>query len=135
MTKYGPSDIIITIDDASTSPIVMTAFIDEQSEAMLEAILEESHTFGKAWVEHLYTGIRRMGDVTFSGFYDDTGSTGPDAIFIGVGVVTRTMKITWGGSKTTEVEAIIKSYVRSASRNGSTRFSATLTPTGTVTEA
>ena len=135
MAKYGPDDLSISVDDSGGSAQVMDAYIDEQSDAVIEAILEESHTFGDSWVEHLFSGLKRMSEITFSGFYDDTGSTGPDAIFVGIGAVTRTVTITWGGSKTTSFEAIIKTYTRTANRNGSTRFSATLVPTGTVTEA
>lgn len=133
MAKYGPNDISIAVDNTGGTPVTMDAYIDEWAGADVEAILEESHTFNDAWVENLYSGIRRMSPITMSGFYDDTATTGPDAIFNALGE-TRTVTITWGGSKTTATEAIISAYARAPGRNASTRFTVTMTPTGTVTE-
>jgi|TARA_S200002703_G_scaffold159912_1_gene175440 hypothetical protein len=134
MAKYGPNDISIDVDNTGGTPVTMDAYIDDWAGADVEAILEESHTFNDAWVEQLYSGIQRMSPITMSGFYDDTATTGPDAIFNALGE-TRTVTITWGGSKTTATEAIISQYTRTPGRNASTRFTVTLTPTGTVTEA
>jgi hypothetical protein len=134
MAKYGPNDISIDVDNTGGTPVTMDAYIDDWAGADVEAILEESHTFNDAWVEQLYSGIQRMSPITMSGFYDDTATTGPDAIFNALGE-TRTVTITWGGSKTTATEAIISAYNRTPGRNASTRFTVTLTPTGTVTEA
>ena len=133
MAKYGPSDLIISVDDSGDSPVTVTAFIDSQTAVEIEAIIEESHSFGKSWVEHLFTGIKRMSELTFEGFYDDAAANF-DAIFIGIGG-TRTVLLTWGSSKTTSFEVIITKYVRTTGRNASTRATATLMPTGTVTEA
>jgi hypothetical protein len=99
MAKYGPNDISIDVDNTGGTPVTMDAYIDEWAGADVEAILEESHTFNDAWVEQLYSGIQRMSPITMSGFYDDTATTGPDAIFNALGE-TRTVTITWGGSKT-----------------------------------
>lgn len=134
MAKYGPNDISIDVDNTGGTPVTMDAYIDDWAGADVEAILEESHTFNDAWVEMLYSGIQRMSPITMSGFYDDTATSGPDVIFNALGE-TRTVTITWGASKTTSTEAIISSYVRTPGRNASTRFTTTLTPTGTVTEA
>lgn len=134
MAKYGPNDISIAVDNTGGTPVTMDAYIDEISGATVEAILEESHTFNSAYVEQLYSGIQRMSPITFSGFYDDTATTGPNAIFVALGE-TRTVTITWGGSKTTATEAILTTYDRAPGRNASTRYTITLTPTGTVTEA
>lgn len=117
----------------------MTSYITAINALSVEALLEESHSFGDSWIESLATGLRRMTPVELSGIYDDTSSTGPDAIFNAVASATststRTLTITWGGSKTTSCETLITSYTRGATRNELTSFSVTLTPTGTVTEA
>ena len=133
MAKYGPSDLIISVDDSGDSPVTVTAFIDSQTAVEIEAIIEESHSFGKSWVEHLFTGIKRMSELSFTGFYDDAAANF-DAIFVGIGS-TRSVVLTWGSSKTTSFEAIITKYARNAQRNSSTRATASLMPTGTVTEA
>ncbi len=74
-----------------------------------------------------------MAEISFTGFYDDEAAKF-DAIFIGIGG-TRTVLLTWGGSKTTSFEAIIRTYARNSQRNSNTRATAALMPTGTVTEA
>lgn len=134
MAKYGPNDISIAVDNTGGTPVTMDAYIEEISGATVEAILEESTTFNEAFVSQLYTGIQRMSPITFSGVFDDTATTGPNVIFNALGE-TRTVTITWGGSKTTATEAILTTYDRAATRNGSTRYTITLTPTGAVTEA
>ena len=104
----------------------------------VEAILQESHSFGDSWFEHLSTGLRKMNPLVVGGFFDDVAS-GPNAIFIGVqdapADASRTVEITWGGTKTTTVEVWIQKYTRKATRNELTAYEATLQPTGSVTEA
>lgn len=136
MAKYGSPDIKIEVDNAGGTLQNMTAYIDEVNEVNVEALLQESHTFGDSWVENLYTGVKRGNAITFSGFYDDTATTGPDAIFNDLGD-TREVKITYDGStgaKYTLFEAIITNYVRSPSRGENTRYSVTFTPTGEIAE-
>jgi len=48
--------------------------------------------------------------------------------------VAKTLLITWGGSKTTSVATHLIAYTRKADRNGLTKWSAKLQPTGAVTE-
>ncbi|MDP3717091.1 MAG: hypothetical protein Q8T13_04895 [Acidobacteriota bacterium] len=105
----------------------------------IEAILEESHAFGVSWVASLAVGLRKMNDLTVGGFYDDTASTGPNAVYNdvadGPSDSTRTAKTTWGGTKTTSVETWIKKFSRIAARGQITKYATLLAPTGTVTEA
>jgi hypothetical protein len=116
----------------------MTQHIRAINGVVIEAVLAESHSFGDQWFESLATGLRRMNEVELSGFYDDTASTGPDAIFnavaSGPGEATRTLKLTWGGTKTTSVETLIRNYERRASVGNLTEFTVRLQPTGAVTE-
>ena len=139
MSKFGSNSLIIAVDNSSGSAVAMTQYVTAINAISVEALLEESHTFGDAWFETLATGLRRMNPIELSGIYDDTSSTGPDAIFNAVAsatsTTTRTITITWGGSKTTSCETLITSYTRGATRNELTSYSVTLTPTGTVTEA
>lgn len=139
MAKYGSNSLAISCDNSSGTPVVMTAYVTSIGSVEIESLLEESHSFGDAWFESLATGVRRMSDVVLGGFFDDTSSTGPDAIWNAVAdgptATSRTLLITWGGSKTTSVEVLITKYSRTAVRNELTKFEVTLTPTGTVTEA
>jgi len=135
MAKYTAANVVIEFDNSGGTLVDMSQYILELNGIDIESVLEESHTFGDSWVEQLNAGLKRLADVQLSGFYDDTASTGPDAIFNAVGnTTTRTLKITWGSTKTTSVETIIKNYRRIPSRGALTKFEVVLTPTGQVTE-
>lgn len=139
MAKYGSSSIVIEIDSTEGGTLSdISQYVQTINGVEVEAILQESHSFGDSWFEHLATGMRKMNPVVLGGFYDDTATTGPNAIFINVqdspADATRTLKITWGGTKTTTVEVWIQKYTRQATRNELTRFEATLQPSGAVTE-
>lgn len=100
----------------------------------LQALTEQSDAFGDAWVENLYTGIKRLQPFTVGGFYDDTASTGPDVKFNAVGT-TVAIVITWGSTKTSTFSAIITGYKRTAARGVLTKYEANLLPSGSNVEA
>jgi len=136
MAKYGSDDVAIEIKDgvdgagdykAVSGDVLDIPGIDKSADT------EESHGFGDSWVEHLATGLQRVADMTIKGFYDDTASTGTHALFNRIGSIT-TLKLTWGGSYTTEVNVLIKGYKRLPVRGELTKFEAALMATGTVTE-
>ena len=131
MAKYGSDDLVITVGGTDLSN-----YVDEIDGVDIEALIQESHAFGDAWVEQLFSGVKRGNPITIAGFYDDTGATGPDAKLGGAAIGTIVaVVITWGGSKTTTFNATITNYRRLPVRNESTRFSATLSPTAVMTEA
>lgn len=139
MANYGFDDLAIEFDSTAGTTVNVTQSILEINGIDIEAVLEESHTAGDAWVEQLFTGLRRLQDITVKGFYDDDSDTGFDFMFNDPGntkgAATRTLKVTWGGSKTTSVEVLIKNYRRLPSRGALTKAEAVLTPTGAATEA
>lgn len=136
MAKYGSNALTIEFDNTTPALIDISNFITEMSGITLMDPTEESHAFGDSWVEHLYTGVVNGEDVSFSGFYDNTLPDGPNDIFNDIGnSVTRTLRITWGGTKTTDVETVIKSYNKSATRGELTKFEVVLAQTGAATEA
>lgn len=134
MAKYGSDDLTVEIDDSGSTARDLSDYIDTLDGFNVEALIQESHAFGDSWVEQLYSGVKAGRPFTVGGFYDDTASTGPDAVLNAVGD-QRTVTLTWGGSKTSSFEAVIQNYRRIPARGESTRFEATLVPTGTVTEA
>lgn len=140
MAKYGSNSLVIEVDSTEGGSLSdISQYVLSVNGVEVEAVMEESHTFGDSWFESLATGLRKMNDVELEGFYDDTATTGPNAIFVGVqdspADGTRTLKFTWGGAKTTTVEVFIAKYKRTATRGQLTRYSVTLRPTGAVTEA
>lgn len=136
MAKYSSADVVVKVDGSDGGALVnITQYVDSINGVKINRPTQDSHTFGDAWVEKLLTGIRSADDLTLEGFYDDTATTGPDAIFNpATHTQTRTVEITWGGTKTTTFEAWIVSYERKPTRGELTRFSVTLQPTGAVTD-
>lgn len=138
MAKYSSKDLKIEFDNAGGTLVDMSQYIRTFNGVNIAAVTQESHSFGDAWVEHLATGLRRGDEVELSGYYDDTATTGPDAIFNdvanGPSATTRTLKVTWGGTKTTSVETLIASYRRGAQVGQLHEFTVRLLPTGPVTE-
>jgi hypothetical protein len=140
VAKYGSNSLAVHIDDTEGGSLTdISQHVTAINGVEVEALMEESYAFGDSWFESLATGVRKMNDVVIEGFYDDTASTGPNAILVGVqdspADGTRTFRVTWGGSKTTTVEVWIAKYTRMATRGQLTKYSATLRPTGAVTEA
>lgn len=140
MAKYGSNSLVIEFDASEGGSLTdMSQYILSVNGVEVEALMEESHSFGDSWFESLATGLRKMNDVVLEGFFDDTASTGPNVVFNRVqdspADASSSLKFTWGGTKTTTVEAWVVKYTRIASRGALTRFSVTLRPTGAVTEA
>jgi hypothetical protein len=139
VANSNPSGIKIEYDNGSGTPVDISQHVLSINDVDVESITEETHAFGDSWEEHTPVGIARMPAIELSGLYDDTATTGPDALFAGRApettvAVTRTLTVTWGGTKTTSVETFLASYKRSADRNGLTKYTARLQPTGAVSE-
>lgn len=129
MAQYGPDDFTFTID-ANT----FEEYTDTFAGFSVEAIMEASHTFGDTWTEQLYSGLRRAGEFTIEGFYNDVAN-GPDALFAGNEGTSMAFILTYGGSKTSTFSAFLSSWTRDPQREGTTRYTATFIPSGAVTEA
>ncbi len=133
MATYGPDDVKIEFDNTGGSLVDMSAHITTFNGIKREALTVEATTFSLSAEAHAAVGVTRVNDVPLRGFYDDTATTGPDVIFNALGA-TRTLKITWGSTKTTSVETIIVGYDRIAQVGKLTEYEVTLRPTGAVTE-
>lgn len=131
MTKYGSVDFIIKIDATDGGSLTdYSQYIDTIAGFKITRLTQESHTAGDAWVEHLWGGVRRGEPFTIEGFYDTT----IDATLNGTHAVTRSVQLTYGGSKTSDFEAWIQDYERVFVRGELTRFRATILPSGAVSE-
>lgn len=138
MAKYGSGSITIEFDNSGGTLVNMSNYILEASEVSVEGLFEDSTAFGDTWKENLPVAMRMVPEITLSFFFDDTATTGPDAIFNAVASTTsttsRTLKVTWG-TNTTSVECFIKKYTRQPVRESLTKANVVLLPTGAVTEA
>lgn len=136
MATYGWPDLIFKIDATDGGALqAMTSHTREITIGAKSYNVEENTVAGSTWEAHLLTGIRKLAPITVTGVYDDTASTGPNATYNGTHAVTRTVEITWGGTKTTTFEAWIVDFQRIPKPKGKLDYSVTIQPTGTVTEA
>ena len=113
----------------------LSQYVDTISAPEIQALLEETHAMGDAWVEHSYIGVRMAPEITFSGPYEDVAASGPVAIFgnaTDVGA-ERNIKVEFGGGGAFKVDVIVKSFKKIPTRSALTRFEAVLQPTGAVT--
>jgi hypothetical protein len=134
MANYGFDDLVIAVDDSNGDAQDLSQYITEISAFGVEAVLEDAHTAGDAWVEKLFVGLKQASEFTLGGFYDDTASVGPRVILDAIGA-TRTVTLTWGTGKTSSMDCLVKKWDRSPGRGENTKFTSTLVPTGTVAEA
>ena len=142
MTKYGSASIKVEFDLATADTLQdMTAYCTELNGFSIKGQIDETTCFGDTYVKRAYSGFKEVDTITIGGYYDDTATTGPEAVFNDVGCAAtvhssglRTLKITWGSTKTSSVPCIIESYSRRPDLKGLTRFEVTLQPAGVVTE-
>jgi hypothetical protein len=139
MAKYGPSSVVVEYDNAGGVLQNISQHVQEINDIDVENIVEEVHTLGDTMEEWLGIGVGKVATIELSGLYDDGVAPAPDALFAnripeGPSVATRTLKITFGGTKTFSVETVLKNYRRKVDRNAMTRWAAILQPTGAVTE-
>ena len=112
----------------------MTTYVTGIGSAKIDGNFEDTTPFGAQYATQGYTGFKTGSDFTVEGFYDDTATTGPDAVFSVIGDL-RDVEIDWNASKKTTGSVLIKSYERMPKVKGFTKYKATLTWTGNIVEA
>ena len=141
MANGTPSGTKIEYDSAAGSLLDISQYVLTISELSVEQVLEEVHSFGDSWEEHLPVAIGKMSQITIGGLYDNTATSGPNAIFANripetSSTQARTFKVTYiSTANNTAVETFLSAYKRQADRNSLTKWAATLQPTGAVTES
>lgn len=134
MAQYSWKDLKIEFDNAGGTLVDMSAYIDKINGLTIKAIIEAYFTAGLTWKAFVDSLLREADKVTLEGLYDDTVTVGPNVIFNVLGAI-RTLKLTYGSTKTSSVETLIEQYERLPGSGGLTRYVTTLQPTGAVTEA
>ena len=133
--KYGSQSISVTYDDGpGGTGRDVTNFILTMGGVKLTAATQPSHALGDAYEAHTPTGMVKMEDLTLTGFWDTTPSTGPHAVFgapdDGPQDATRTLVIVFGDAKTMTVETRLVSYEVLGKNENLTEFAAVIRPTG-----
>jgi hypothetical protein len=135
MAGYNSTHVKLELDVTVGGALQdITAIVTAMGPVKVNGGVVETTPFGTAFPQFTTTGMKAYGDITLEFPYDDTATTGSDAVFKGVGEV-RTFAVTYGGTKKTTGEVIILDYERPPVVNSITKSKATLRYTGTVTEA
>jgi hypothetical protein len=113
--KHGSAEITITYDDSpGGTPRAITGFVLTMGGVKLSSDMEASTAFGVAFEAMLPTGVQKIDQITLTGFFDDTATTGPHVVFIAPDnspqAATRTLAIVFGNSKTWTSEGYLVSY-------------------------
>jgi hypothetical protein len=129
--KHGSSEITVTYDDGpGGSARVITAFVLQMGGIKITSQFEPSTPFGATVMAKLPTGMTELADVDLEGFWDDTPTTGPHAVFIapddGPQDLTRTLAIVFGNAKTWTSEGYLMEYEVLGKAGNLTRFKAKL---------
>lgn len=142
MAKYSSVNAILEID-VSDGGALSSGF----SAAHVTAIgdinftkgeVVESTAYGASAYTALQGVITKMDPITIEGFYDDTASTGPDAILNIARIThaaTRSFSLTLGTGEVITGESWITEYKVTSSVGTYHKYTATITPTGTISWA
>ena len=138
MSKYGSSTVSIYIEGApGGTSYNVSQYIDELGGQKITSITEPTHSFGDSWEEHTPVGMSRGEPFEMGGWFDDTATSGPHAIFKDVddGTTddTRAVVIGFGNVRYWHCDTRLTSYEVIASNGKLTKFRVNLLPTGTVT--
>lgn len=138
--KHGSNEVAFEIDvsDGGALSSGFIQYVTKIGDVVVKREAKDSTPFGVDEETYLRGVIRRHDPLTIEGFYDDTGSTGPDAI-LDIGrvthAVTRSFTLTFASGKTISGECWITEYTRTLEVGEYHGYKATLQMTGAITEA
>jgi len=135
--KHGSSEITITLDDSGGTPRVLTNYILTMGALKITAETQVSTAYGDSWQEVLPTGMNKVDNITLTGFFDDTATSGPHAVMntpdSSPQATSRTLSVVIGNSKTWTVECFVTEYSVIGKVGNLTEFSTVLIATGQAT--
>jgi hypothetical protein len=139
--KHGSNEVAFEIDvsdGGALSTSFGTTYLTKIGDSVVNREAVEATPFGVVDEQYIIGIIKKREPLTIEGFYDDTASTGPDAI-LNIGKVThattRSTVLTFASGKTITGEVWIEKYTRTVEVGQYHGFSASLRYTGTITEA
>lgn len=138
MARYGFDDvrIFLTTASATTTFRDITDYCVAINVGGFEAVLQETHAAGDAWVERFYTGLRNALPITLTLFYDDLAVTGPHINFGNPSQLGSSHELNLSFDANAEafhVDCIERTYNPRAVRGELTMVEMELVPTGAVT--
>lgn len=135
MANYGWDDVRVRFGNHNDIWYDIHGYIDEQTIAKLKAAIEDWRPKGSAWLLKRAVGTKEWdGDYELGGLYDDTATSGPDALFDNSGArlggLARYAESFDAGATWKMANVINMGYVEEPKSGGLTRFKVTLTPFG-----
>jgi hypothetical protein len=129
--KHGSAEITVSYDDGpGGTPRTITAFILTMGAVKITSNMEANTPLGAALEAMLPVGVSKIDQITLSGYFDDTATTGPHVVFLtpdtSPQAATRTLAIVFGNAKTWTSEGFLVSYEVLGKANGLTEFTAVL---------
>jgi hypothetical protein len=139
VSKYGSNQIVVKIDASDGGSLTdITEYITRIGDLECDKGTVTSTPFGTDAAEYLQGVVKNYPSFILGGFYDDTASTGPDAI-LNIGKVThsqtRTFEITTGGTNKISGECWLHNYKLTFAVNEYHNFEVAVQPTGVITQS
>lgn len=134
MANYGWDDLLLRVRIGSGVWTDIRSYVDEQSIAKIKAMLEDFHPKGNTYTDKKVVGTKEWdGNFELGGLYDDTATSGPDALFNNSGAnigLTGRLAESFDGTNWQCVSIINESYLAEPKQKGLTRFKVVLVPYG-----
>ena len=135
MARVGWDVLAVSLDNSGGTPTDISAYVTEIGGLEREVVTQDVTAAGDDDEVHAPVGLKRAGQVTLRGPYNDDASS-LNGIAQGlVGLATSsTLLTTWKSGKTSSVETFLVHYRRLPSKGSFTMVEVVLQPTGAVTE-
>lgn len=114
----------------------ISAYVTEDFDFPRESVMQNVTAAGDDDEAHAPVGLKKVGDVTLRGPYNDDalGLTVIGQSLLGL-TTSSTLKVTWKSGKTSTVECFASRFTRAARKGQFTGTELVLKPTGAVTKA
>jgi len=128
--KHGSSEVTISYDDATGTPQVITCAVLTMGPIKLTSQMQAGTAYCDTVEKMLPTGLTKIEQVTLTGFWDTTPTSGSHAIFkapdTNPQAATRTLAVMFGDAKTWTSEGFQVSYSVIGKVGALTEFEAVL---------
>lgn len=137
MSMYGSTSVVIGYDDAPGGTLrTITNYVREIGGVKIEATQASTEAFGDVWAEHTPTGNKKVPPISIKGYFDDTATSGPHAVFKDPDDSptdsTRSLSVNFGGATATG-ETRLVSYEVIGKNGNLTEYEAMVQVTGALT--
>jgi len=141
LAKHGSNEVSFEIavsDGGAASTGFASNYLTKIGDVVVNREAVEATPFGVVDEQYIIGVMKKRDPLVIEGFYDDTATTGPDAV-LNIGRITHTAPrgttLTFASGKTVTGTVWIEKYTRTLEVGNYHGYSASLRYTGTITEA